>query len=361
MQRAPEPKTRLGHYKVLGAHAGVRVSPICLGAMNFGTEWEGMLGKCDKFEAFKILDTFYDAGGNFIDTADNYQNGQSEQWIGEWMQKRNNREEMVIATKFTSPLTPQNKDGIWINHAGNSRKNLKIAVERSLKNLETDYIDLLYVHWWDYTTSVEEVMQSLNQLVLSGKVLYLGVSDTPAWIVSAANTYAKAHNLAPFVVYQGKWNVEERDLERDIIPMVKHFGMAIAPWSVLGAGRYKKDEAPAREGTPFFKKHDTHDAMVSALDSIAAELNATRMQVCIAYVIKKYPLTFPILGGRKAEYLKDNIAALELVEKLTQAHVETLEKTGPIDLGFPHNFVGNGKYEDNFLLGMSGKLEQVRI
>ncbi|KAJ3028630.1 hypothetical protein HDV00_010117 [Rhizophlyctis rosea] len=357
MQTAPAPKTLLGHYKVLSPHAGVRVSPICLGAMNFGDKWQAMLGECSKEEAFKIMDTFYEAGGNFIDTANNYQGGQSEQWIGEWMEARKNRDEIVLATKFTSTIDANGH--ILINHCGNHSKSLKTSVERSLQNLRTSYIDVLYVHWWDYTTSIPELMQSLNHLVASGKILYLGISDAPAWIVSAANTYARDHGFAQFVVYQGKWNFEERDFERDIIPMAKQFGLGLAPWSVMGGGKYKKDEKAAREGTPHLRKAQDHETIVKGLDEVAASLGATRQQVCIAYVIHKYPRTFPILGGRKASHLADNIKALDLLAKFTDEHAKKLDALMELDLGFPHNFVGTGDYSSNWILKNSGVIQNL--
>ncbi|KAJ3042508.1 hypothetical protein HK097_002002 [Rhizophlyctis rosea] len=357
MQTAPEPKTLLGHYKVLSPHAGVRVSPLCLGAMNFGTKWSEMLGECSKEEAFKIMDTFYEAGGNFIDTANNYQGGESEQWIGEWMESRKNRSEIVLATKYSSTIDPNGH--IFINHAGNHKKSLRTSVDRSLQNLRTDYIDVLYIHWWDYTTSIPEIMQALNALVVSGKVLYLGISDTPAWIVSAANTYAQTHNLAQFVVYQGKWNFEERDFERDIIPMAKQFGLSLAPWSVMGGGRYKKDEKAARAGTPFHQVDKDHEAIMKGLDEVAASVGATRQQIAIAYVIKKYPRTFPILGGRKATHLQDNIKALSFVDKLTDEVVAKLEGLKELDIGFPHTMVGTGDYSKNWILSNSGKIQNL--
>lgn len=176
------------------------------------------------------------------DTANNYQNEQSETWIGEWMEARGNRDELVIATKFTTCFSAYNGfDGknkrIHSNNAGNGTKSLRMSVDASLKKLKTNYIDLLYLHWWDYSTSIEEVMITLNNLIREGKVLYIGVSDTPAWIVSKANQYARDHGLRPFVVYQGLWSAANRDFERDIIPMCIDEGMGFAPWGPVGGGK----------------------------------------------------------------------------------------------------------------------------
>ncbi|WVQ77130.1 hypothetical protein IAR50_006813 [Cryptococcus sp. DSM 104548] len=199
-QPAPAPKTELASYRLLSPSAATRVSPLCLGAMSLGDQWTGFMGSGMSFDrASKLLDTFYEAGGNFIDTANNYQDEQSEMIIGEWMEKRGIRDEIVLATKYTSYGLDRKEgkfQGIGVNYCGNHKKNLRLTVESSLKKLRTDYINLLYVHWWDYSTSIPELMQSLNDIVKSGKVLYLGISDTPAWIVSQANEYARQNGLA---------------------------------------------------------------------------------------------------------------------------------------------------------------------
>ena len=207
------------------------------------------MGACNQKTTENILDTFYESGGNFIDTANNYQNEQSEMWIGEWMKKRGNRDQMVVATKFTSCFRAgRSGKEILINTSGNGAKSLHVSLEASLKKLQTSYVDLLYVHWWDFTCSIPELMQSLNHMVASGKasfvasaelintddlslqVLYLGISDAPAYIVSKANEYARQNNLRQFSVYQGRWSAEHRDFEREIIPMCRDENMGICPW-----------------------------------------------------------------------------------------------------------------------------------
>ncbi|KXT12928.1 hypothetical protein AC579_4120 [Pseudocercospora musae] len=243
---APKPKSLLGFHRILSPKAGVRGSPLCLGAMNFGNAWKDYLGECNKETSFAMLDYFYDQGGNFIDTANNYQAEESETWIGEWMEKHNNRDEMVIATKFTTGYRTQGS-----NEKIKSNFHLHVSLKASLAKLQTDYIDLLYVHWWDFTTSVEELMNSLHNMVVAGKVLYLGISDTPAWIVVKCNDYARFHGLTPFSVYQGHWSCAFRDFERDILPMCEAEGMGLAPWGALGRGQLKSPEEyndPSREG-----------------------------------------------------------------------------------------------------------------
>jgi aryl-alcohol dehydrogenase-like predicted oxidoreductase len=315
--------------------------------MNFGTAWRDHLGDIDKETVFNILEYFYDQGGNFIDTANNYQDEESEKWIGEWMQKTGRRHEMVIATKYTTGFQRHN-DAIQANFTGNSRKSLHVSVEMSLKKLQTDYIDILYVHWWDYATPVEEIMQGLNHLVASGKVLYLGISDTPAWIVAKANQYAKLNGLAPFVVYQGLWSIATRDFERDIIPMCKSEGLGLAPWGVLGRGMFKTEaqlterkETGEKGRVAFVDKnnHDTLQPLVQALEKVAGRKQSTVTGIAQAYVMAKVPYVFPIIGIRKVQYLKDSIDALNNVT-LSAEDIKELEDASPIDLGFPHNVIG---------------------
>ncbi|TPX71365.1 hypothetical protein SpCBS45565_g01133 [Spizellomyces sp. 'palustris'] len=360
---APEPATKLGYYRLLSPSASVRVSPLCLGAMNIGTAWGDFLGEVTQEDAFKLLDYFYEAGGNFIDTASNYQDEQSEQWIGDWMKKRQNRDEMVIATKFTSPYKSYKRDQtIQANYVGNSRKSLVVAVEDSLRKLQTDYIDVLYVHWWDFTMSVEEMMRSLNYLVQSGKVLYLGVSDTPAWVVSKANQYARDHALAPFVVYQGQWSVVNRDFEREIIPMCRDENLGIAPWGALGSG-YLKSEAQIKEmaaknekGRDISGITQKHKDLTAILEKIGNKYGVGVTGVALSYVMHKVPYVFPIVGGRKIEHR--NIEALEKVH-LTAEDIKTIEDASPIDLGFPHNMLGGGGSHpsSNPLLGNAARHE----
>jgi aryl-alcohol dehydrogenase-like predicted oxidoreductase len=194
-------KSRLAAYRQLAPQASVRVSPLCLGAMQFGDKDKQTYGEMTKETSFAILNEYYDAGGNFIDTANIYQHGQSEEWLAEWMATRGNRDEIVLATKYVNTSYLQSKDKILVNYGGTGSKSMKVAIDESLARLKTHYIDLYYVHYWDYTTSIPELMHSLNDLVVAGKVLYLGISDTPAWIVSKANEYARGHGLRPFVVF----------------------------------------------------------------------------------------------------------------------------------------------------------------
>ncbi|KAI9149633.1 Norsolorinic acid reductase B [Paramyrothecium foliicola] len=342
MDPAPVPKSVLGRHRLLAPKAAIKVSPLCLGTMNFGESGKAMLGECNQATAESILDCFYEhanQGGNFLDTANNYQYQESETWIGEWMKKRDNRDELVIATKYTAnykrgPAEPK----LLSNFGGNGSKSLHLSIEASLRKLQTSYIDLLYVHWWDYTTPVEELMQSLNHLVVSGKVLYLGISDCPAWVVSKANEYARNHGLRQFSVYQGRWSAAYRDLERDIIPMCKAEGMGIAPWGPLGGGNFKTEEQRKGEATRKWAVVTEDEIKVSkALESIATRKSTAITSVALAYILHKAPYVFPIVGGRKVEHLKSNIEALSL--ELTSEDINEIEGAISFDLGFPHNLL----------------------
>jgi aryl-alcohol dehydrogenase-like predicted oxidoreductase len=323
--------------------------------MSIGEAWKGFMGSMDKEQSFKLLDAYFEAGGNFVDTANNYQNEESEKWIGEWMEKRGNRDQIVLATKFTAPyrnyeIGPARPNGApqTVSYSGNSRKSLHSSLRDSLKKLRTDYIDLLYLHYWDHTTSMEEVMDSLDVVVKQGKVIYLGISDSPAWIVSAANEYAKAQGKTPFSVYQGRWNILLRDFERDIIPMARHYGMALAPWDVLGGGKFqtkkaieerKKQGEGLRAITGSGEQTELEEKVSEALEQVASEHGGCSITaIALAYVFSKATNVFPIVGGRKVEHLKDNIKALSI--KLTEKQIEHLESVVPFDIGFPGNFIG---------------------
>ncbi|OJT14735.1 Aryl-alcohol dehydrogenase [NADP(+)] [Trametes pubescens] len=349
----PPPATALGRLRRLSSHAGVHVSPICLGGASIGDKWNeyGFSG-ANKEDSFKLLDAFYNAGGNFIDTANGYQDEASEAIIGEWMETRGIRDQIVIATKYTSNYKRGRKDIKQQSaYTGNNMKSLHLSVEESLKKLRTSYIDILYVHWWDYNTSIEELMNGLHALVLAGKVLYLGISDTPAWIVSSANRYARMSNQTPFAVYQGSWNVLQRDFEREIIPMARAEGMALAPWNVLAGGKIRSDaEEQRRRETgekgrtvfdPNWERNETERKVAGVLEQIAAQVGAPNIQaVAIAYLLQKTPYVFPIVGGRKVEHLLANIEALSVA--LADDHIKQIEDAVPFDVGFPGNMIGNG-------------------
>ncbi|TFY63848.1 hypothetical protein EVJ58_g3000 [Rhodofomes roseus] len=287
--------------------------------MSIGDKWTQM-GAMDKAQSFRILDAFYDAGGNFIDTANLYQDGTSEEFLGEWMQERGLRDQLIIATKYTNNYKRRENYRQKTTFTGNNMKSLYLSVEDSLKKLRTDYIDILYVHWWDWTCGIEEVMNGLHYLVQQRKVLYLGVSDAPAWVVSAANMYARLTGKAPFVIYQGSWSVLDRDIEREIIPMCR------------AQGRTRNGQW---ERTPEQKK------VCQALEKVAEEVGVKSITaVAIAYVMQKTPFVFPVIGGRKVEHLMDNLKALEI--SLSPEQIAFIDSTQSFELGFPYNIIGDG-------------------
>ncbi|TGJ81364.1 hypothetical protein E0Z10_g7401 [Xylaria hypoxylon] len=350
---APPPPTELGRYRILSPTAGIRVSPLALGAMSIGSAWSSFMGSMNKEQSFELLDAYFQKGGNFIDTASNYQNEESERWLGEWMAVRKNRDQLVLATKFTTDYKSYELGkGQVVNCCGNHKKSLHMALRDSLVKLQTDYVDILYLHWWDWTTSIEEVMDALHLVVQQGKVLYLGISDSPAWVVSAANTYARAHAKTPFSIYQGRWNVMHRDFERDILPMARHFGMALAPFHVLGQGKFqstKEIEERKKKGESLRTLSDAKLSGVeqseqeikisSALAKVAEEHGIESVTaIAVAYVMAKYPYVYPIIGGRKVNHLEDNIQSLKI--NLTEKQIEYLESIAPFDLGFPYNYIG---------------------
>jgi len=310
--------------------------------MNFGEAHKARMGECSKETAFEILDYFYNSGGNFIDTANGYQDGESEMWLGEWMAARKNRDELVLATKYSTPYMNAQKGLIQSNYGGNGTKSLRLSVDASLKKLQTSYIDLLYVHWWDYTTTIPELMQSLNDLVSSGKVMFLGISDTSAWVVTKAHQYARDHCLRQFVVYQGLWNAATRDFEREIIPMCRDEGMGLLPYGTLGQGRFQTEAsfAEREKNNPGRKMKPTsavEKKVSQILEKISKAKNTELTSVALAYVMQKTPYVFPIVGGRKLEHIKGNVTALSV--SLTEGEIKQIEGAYEFDFGFPSTFL----------------------
>ncbi|GJJ13427.1 hypothetical protein Clacol_007681 [Clathrus columnatus] len=358
----PPPRTKLGHYRILSPSAGIRVSPIVLGASTIGDKWQDMMGATSKESSFKLLDAYYEAGGNFIDTANAYQDEASESFIGEWMELRGNRDQMVIATKYTNFYKRGNDSiNIKINYVGNHSKSLYVSVEESLKKLRTTYIDILYVHWWAWDTSVEEVMSALHHLVASRKVLYL---DAPAWVVSKANQWARLSGKTPFSIYQGRWSILDRSFERDIIPMARAEGLALAPFQVVGGGRIRTDEEEQRRRetgekgrmimSSDWERTEDEKKVCKKLEEIAKEIGAKNITaVAIAYVMHKTAYVFPIIGGRKVEHLHANLEALDIT--LTPEQIKNLESVLPFDVGFPYVYIGHDTFGTNMLISVAGR------
>ncbi|AFM05872.1 putative oxidoreductase, aryl-alcohol dehydrogenase like protein [Bernardetia litoralis DSM 6794] len=319
------------NYKLFGK-SGLRVSELCLGTMTFGEEWGN---GADKETSKKMFETFANAGGNFLDTANRYTEGTSEKYVGEFI--HSDRDYFVLATKYT--LYDNKKDP---NAAGNHRKNMMRSVEASLKRLNTDYIDLLWVHMWDGTTQEEEMMRGLDDLISSGKVHYIGISDTPAWVVSKANTLAHFRGWSEFVGLQVEWSLIERTVERDLIPMAKDFELAITPWSPLGSGiltgKYNDKMIEGSRLSSESVKYNEHNLNIAKkVVEVAQNLGVSAAQVALAWLKAKDSKVIPIIGSRKVRQLEDSLGCLNV--ELSADSLEQLDKVSEIDLGFPHKFL----------------------
>ncbi|NJN79695.1 MAG: aldo/keto reductase [Anaerolineales bacterium] len=316
-------------YKLLGK-SGLRVSELCLGTMTFGNDWGW---GAEKNESKKMFDLFVKADGNFIDTSNNYTNGTSEKFIGEFI--KNERDHFVIATKYT--LSEKKTDP---NFGGNHRKNMMRSVEGSLQRLGTDHIDLFYLHMWDYVTPVEEVLRSLDDLVRDGKILYAGISDTPAWRVSQANAIAELRGWSRFVAYQGEYSLASRAPERDILPMTQSTEMAFLTWGILEGGELTgKYNSPTDEPKRSEDTNGRIKKIASTIMDVAKEINHTPSQVALNWVRQKSHNIIPIIGARSEKHLKDNLGCLEF--DLTHEQIQHLNDSSPIDLGFPHSFLAS--------------------
>ncbi|KAL4901587.1 hypothetical protein BDW74DRAFT_187230 [Aspergillus multicolor] len=339
----PKPATPLAHHRALSPTAAVKVSPICLGGISFGNEWSELFGVSE--DPFALLEEFYAQGGNFIDTANVYNSEESEKHIGAWMEARGVRDQMVIATKYTAHYRSWNRENepMQSNFIGNSAKSMFVSVRDSLRKLRTDYIDVLYVHWWDFHTSVEEVMLHLHSYVMSKQVLYLGVSDTPAWIVVKANEFARKNGLTPFSIYQGKWNAAFRDMEAEIIPMCEDQGMAIVSWAALGGGlllssQQRKEREEKLAGQKSFYEIGPHELAISeALEKVAAAKETTVQAVALAYLFHQSTYVVPIVGVQTTDHVKVMNDAITV--KLSPEEIQSIQDAAPFNPLFPMNFL----------------------
>lgn len=349
----------------LHGKSGLRVSELCLGAMTFGNDWGW---GADDADSRAMFDAFAEAGGNFIDTAHVYTDGASERLVGECI--KSDRDHFVVATKYT----PHN--GTDLSRAGNSRKNMMRCVEESLRRLGTDHIDLYLLHFWDGTTPVEEIMRGLDDLVSAGKILYVAVSDLPAWRIAQANTIADLRGWAPFIGMQVEYSLIERTAERELIPMAEELDMGITAWSPLSQGilsgkyngsgtneatRRQRDQIPARSLE-----------IAQLVVDIAKEIGRSPSQVALAAIKQLRPEAgiIPIIAGRTPAQFKDNLGCIDLV--LDESHLEALDKKTKVDLGFPHTILradviqdmafgrGNASLVDNHRLRRIGRTLKAR-
>ncbi|WP_431081500.1 aldo/keto reductase [Pseudomonas thivervalensis] len=319
-------------YRIFG-NTGLRVSSLALGTGNFGKGW-GYGADVD--EARKIYDGYREAGGNFIDTADQYQFGQSESMLGDFMATE--RDEVVLATKFSLGDSP----GAGILRAGNSRKAMRSSVEASLKRLKTDHVDLLWVHMPDGVTPIDEIVRGLDDLIRSGKVLYSGLSNFPAWRVATAATLAELRGWSAISAVQLEHSLVERSAERELLPMAAAFNLGTVGWSPLGGGlltgKYRKGETGRAQGLGAVIQDEDSERKTSTVDAVLAiseETDHTPGQIAIAWVLAKG--TLPIIGPRTPEQMADNLASAEV--QLTADQLAQLDAASAITLGFPHDMV----------------------
>jgi aryl-alcohol dehydrogenase-like predicted oxidoreductase len=318
-------------YRTFGP-TGLRVAELFLGAMTFGEQ--GGVGAPPE-ECRRILDAYADAGGNVVDTAINYRGGQSEEILGELLAGR--RDRFVLATKYTV-----SRDRADPNAAGNHRKNLRLSLETSLRRLRTDYLDIYWVHMWDRHTPAEETMAALDDQVRAGRILYTGISDAPAWVVSRANTLAQWRGWAPFAGLQVPYSLLQRDIERELLPMAESLGLTVTAWSPLAngilSGKFTRPGGPER-GTrvdPASLTQRQRD-VAGAVASVADDLGATPSQVAIAWTRTRSPLIHPIIGARRVDQLRDNLGAVDV--ELPPDAVKLLESAAEFDVGFPASFI----------------------
>jgi aryl-alcohol dehydrogenase-like predicted oxidoreductase len=321
-------------YRLLGK-SGLRVSEASLGTMTFGEDWGW---GSPKDEAQKVYETYREAGGNFLDTANFYTSGTSEKFVGEFI--KGHRESVVLATKYSN-AAPGNDP----NAAGNHRKSMMQALEASLKRLQTDYVDLYWVHIWDEITPVEEVMRGLDDIVRQGKVLYVGISDAPAWWIAQANTLAELRGWTEFIGLQIEYSLMERTVERELIPMAKALNLGVLAWSPLArgvlTGKYHsggnaEGGRMTNEGMKDFLLEEQHAApIISAVKSVSDQTGGSMAQVALAWLRHRTVPVIPIIGARKVSQLQDNLAGLDL--DLSAEQLKSLDGASRIEPGFPES------------------------
>ncbi|PZD72179.1 General stress protein 69 [Acaryochloris thomasi RCC1774] len=336
----------INQYYTLG-RSGLRVSRLALGTMTFGTDWGW---GADRETASQLFNMYVDAGGNFVDTADLYTNGTSETWVGEFIKERSLRDKVAIATKFSYNADPGNP-----NAGGNGRKNILRAVEGSLQRLGTDYIDLYILHTWDSITPAEEVMRTLDDLVRSGKVRYVGLSDVPAWYASRAQTTAELRGYETLSTLQLEYSLVERNIENEFVPLGTQHGMGIMVWSPLASGLLSGKYKPSEQGgegegrladlagadNPAFNKFtDRNWKIVAELEAVAKELDRSMAQVAVNWAANQPGIASVLVGATKLHQLEDNLKALEF--EIPKELCDRINKASAPDPSFPYTFFTPG-------------------
>lgn len=339
------------NYQLLG-NSGLRVSELCLGTMTFGEEWGW---GSSKEESKNIFDAYAAADGNFLDTADGYTNGTSEKWVGEFI--RGDREHFVVATKYSFNSRPGDP-----NAGGNHRKHMIEALHGSLKRLGTDYVDLYWVHAWDQLTPVEEVMRALDDVIRAGKVHYIGISDAPAWWIARANTLAELRGWTPFVGLQVEYNLIERTVERELLPMASAMKLGVTAWSPLASGmltgKYGAEAEKERrlDKAPSFQQLSERNlSIVDAVVEVARVFETSPAQVALNWLRAREGV-IPILGARKFSQFQENLQCLDW--SLNSGELALLDEVSKIEMGFPTDFLQRKEVRD-FLHG--GTIDRIGI
>ncbi len=332
-------------YRLLG-RSGLRVSELCLGTMTFGEDWGYGAGL---EESRAILEAYLEAGGNFVDTANRYTEGTSERWLGEFLHA--DRERVVLATKYS--LFTRRDD---VNASGHSRASLVRSLEHSLQRLRAEYVDLLWVHAWEGRTPLDEVLRALDDVVRQGKVLYVGISDAPAWVVSRADAIADLRGWSRFVGLQIEYSLSQRSAERELLPMARALDLGVTAWGPLAGGvltaKYAPDGATADPDTPSrYRPGSTtqrlsprHHAIAAEVRAVAEAIGRTPAQVALRWLMQREGVVIPIVGARRAAQARENLAAADFT--LEPAMIERLDAASRIEPGFPHEFLAGDNVRD---------------
>jgi len=344
-------KWALDEYQLLG-RSGLRVSPLCCGTMTFGSDMFGS----DFEESKKVFDSYYSKGGNFFDTANIYSGGESEKFLGKYIS--NIRSRTVVATKYSFTnygLRTATSSKPSVLEGGNSRKSLVENIDESLKRLGIGYIDLLYVHFWESRTPIVEVMRALDDVVRSGKVLYTGISDTPSWVISSANTLADLKSWSPFIALQSRYNLLDRSFEYDLGPMAREFGLGAVPWGSIAegflSGKYKKGDelSTSRFQVHGHIKGEQNWQILKVVEDIAKETKKTPSQVSLNWLLSK-GCTSPIVGARTVAQMEENLRSLDF--SLSDEQVARLDKVSrPNEVPFPSSMLAGGFVDKSVTAG----------
>jgi aryl-alcohol dehydrogenase-like predicted oxidoreductase len=332
-------------YRLLGS-SGLRVSELALGTMTFGEDWG--FGASQE-ESARMFEAFAEAGGNLIDTADRYTGGTSERIVGQLV--ASDRDRFVLASKYGLTRRPGDP-----NASGGHRKSVVAALEASLGRLGLDYIDLYIVHTWDELTGIEEVLRALDDQVRSGKILYAGISNWPAWLVARAATLAEERELCPLVAIQIEYSLIQRDAERELLPMAKALDLGVMAWAPLGGGVLTGKYAGAEQagdrrlGGDDPRLSDRNLGIAQAAGEIARELGTTAAAVAIAWLIRRDAVTIPVVGARSASQLAQSLQATEV--ELSPDQLESLERVSAVELGYPHDFLASEAVKDRAYGGL---------